>query len=246
MKKMMVMLLICLMSVQLFSGCAQQVTEAWSADGASHWHEAENGEKVGEEAHSLDENGICSVCAGEIVKFDDGSAFVTFYNEKGDFVSWAEYDSNGEQVFVQTSEYEYDEMGNMVASKTYMDGSLMEECTYHFTGDEEDYPTMATGMFYNEDGTKEYWEYDDRGDVASITYYDGDGSVSYVETYETKYDENDNYMGEKISTDGALSYESFYEFDEDGLFYMYKEIYYNEDGTIDNEIVYDAEGNVIE
>ena len=101
---------------------------------------------------------------GEIVK--DKITGKTFYrfNQKGDVIEWARYNSDGSLEWKNL--YKYDSQGNQIEEAEYnSDGSLMSKWLY---------------------------KYDSQGNLIEETSYDSDGSLDWK--YISKYDSQGNLI----------------------------------------------------
>ena len=115
----------------------------------------------------------------------DGEKYVYEYNAYGDSTYTAYYTADGTLDYEFVCEYDYDENGDPLWEKQYLDGVLIYEVTaYAVVSDEEGYCRYtAQTIEYNEDGSKLVCDYGDNTDVAMETLYNADGSVAYAYTY---------------------------------------------------------------
>lgn len=204
------------------------VSAQWERDGKQHWRLCDCGEKASAGEHALDESSICKVCGADVWLFEDGSAYVNDYDEKGNVLRYSAYDAEGMLENEQIYTYEYDSDGNMTLSKQYADSVLVEEITYTVNKVGEVVPVKQTG--YDIDGTWAVNEYDEQGNVTKIFTYSSEGAVTFA--CDIVYAENVNGdLYEAVRTAVA----------EDGSKTISE---YNEYGDIASWKVYDAEGNL--
>lgn len=231
-----------ILAVSLFTACSQdkpdQTTEnaheghtvsaQWERDGKEHWHPCECGGKADVAAHELNDAAVCLTCGSEVWIFDDDTAYVHDYNDKGDILRDSSYDAEGFKEYDQTFAYEYDDQGNMLLSKQYADGALVEEISYAVNDKGEVLPAKQTG--YNLDGTWAVNEYDADGNVVKMLAYDENDAVTYqCDITYAKTGNGDTYEAGKT------------ELFEGGSKFEYV---YNEYGETLKWLVYDAEGNL--
>lgn len=225
----------------------------WYADKDSHWQLDENGEQIESGKHKLSDD-VCSVCKASVWEWDDGEVNVTVFDKYGNTKLLLNYDENGELYEKITIVNTYDGNGNLVADAWYdINDALLSETVYVIR---DGISCISTGVDYYDDGSKNYCEYDEYGNVFKSTYYENDVAVSST-SYEITYDDNGFKSYEKIYRDGVLESEVYYTVvSELGYTYAQKskhifyyseggrmESTYNEDGFCVEEIEYDASGN---
>lgn len=110
------------------------------------------------------------------------------YDEKGRCICYKtqQYDENGVCISSIEKEFEYDENGNKVHEKSYVDGSLDEERGYTYDA----YGNMLSEIYYkdgkpNGEYTYEY-EYDAQGKVLKKRYSIREGYI--IEVVYTYYE----------------------------------------------------------
>ncbi len=259
MKKILIMILALSMAAFTFAGCGEGDTDTshkhtaegyWSADTENHWHNCtECGSKTDLGKHTFDEEEMCTACRATVYKNEDGSADVYVYDEQGSLSLQAGYDSDGEQTYIIRSINEYYDDGNVSAYKTYVDGVLTDEATFLRCEDTENGEVyMAEYTAYNEDGSKNVEVYDEASNLLTITYYDSDGNITAVESNAYEFDDEGNrlryttYVNDKIDRD-IFSFVS-----QNGEVLDSKCLYYNEEGQVESEYIYeyefDSEGNM--
>lgn len=226
----------------------------WHADVETHWYGTKNGEKTELAEHTFEDGDfICTVCNFEIYDYEDGSCEVTEYDEKDNPIYIAYYDG-GELMSTDRYEYTYNETGDVIAEKTYLDDTLRHEASYVL--DSEGYPVLAQSVYYDE-GSKCVTDYNVYGDITKDAEYRADGTVIYCVTYENKYDDNGNMIYHKAYNGDKLIEDYEYDYDEFGTPYAKKMSYFQGDGycqviEVDEEdrvlsdIFYNADGNVEE
>jgi len=192
---------------------------------------------------------------------EDGSKEISEYNEYGDAVKIALYDASDAFIGEYTYEIEYDEEGNILLQKTYLDGALTEEQIYIIEeGEDFSFHYIGKVITYDEDGSKCVTEQNRYDDITQITYYDAAGTVIDACTYENEYAEDDLLMAQRIYRGDVLEVEILYALEEHedyNFYYLASETTYHEDGTktvvefnTDGEIIketaYDASGKIVE
>lgn len=151
----------------------------------------------------------------------EGGRSVNEYNDYGSVVRSASYDMEDKLIYEELSQYEYDEEGWIIHTKTVG--------TY-----------AGGGSFVS--------EFNQYGDDTLTAFYDADGALESGTRSEYEYDEDGNRVWVKVYElpDDFLRQESLYasEEDEDGLWHYEKTfIYYSvEDGTR-SVCEYDKYGN---
>ncbi len=182
---------------------------------------------------------------GEIVK--DKITFRTFYrfNQKGDVIEWAWYNSDGSLDWKYT--YKYDSQGNQIEEAEYKsDGSLNGKYTYTYKYDSQG--NMIEKTYYNSDGSlycKHLYKYDSQGNQIEWAWYNSDGSLDWKLLY--KYDSQGNMIEEaEYKSDGSLDWKATYKYDSQGN--MIEKTYYNYDGSLRGKTIYkyDSQGNWVE
>lgn len=130
-----------------------------------------------------------SYIASDTFKEQDGSKTVNEANEMGDIIKSTIYEADGTIFNVRSWEYTYNEEGEMVVSKEYLDGELSSESTYKYIKEEytyEDNGQTFTGCSisgytdtrtqYRYDGSKTVTVYDENYNILSETTYDANGN----------------------------------------------------------------------
>lgn len=128
-------------------------------------------------------------CVKEIDYLDDGCTDVTLYDDRGDTLSITTYDAEGAVVTVTTYEWIYDDDGNQLEDRKYIDGVLAAETVFHY--DEEMNFTGYHEAEYHADGTRTVTTYDDCFDPILVTVYAADGSVLSEEIPDDPWGEED-------------------------------------------------------
>ena len=132
----------------------------------------------------------------------------------------AYYMADGTLDYEFICEYEYDENGDPLWEKQYLDGVLIYEVVqYAVVTDNEGYcryPEIT--VEYNEDGSKLVSEYGQNTEVATETFHNADGTVEYIHTY-TYEDTADGGWTVRVT---------------------------DQDGNVLSQVTYDADGNETE
>ena len=149
---------------------------------------------------------------GEVVKGDLEERVVGRFNEKGDVIEGAEYNSDGsldEKII-----YKYDSKGNEIERAEYnSDGSLDDKLIYKY----DSKGNKIEQAFYNSDGSlneKIIYKYDSKGNEIERARYNSDGSLDRKLIY--KYDSKGNiiectkYRGEIMTPEDLTEYKIVY------------------------------------
>ena len=291
----------CLLLCLLLTGCGHKHTEAsWICSPLEHWYECEDcGEKVAQD-HKTDAEGFCTVCGGTIYDNGDGTYNIMTYDAWGATAGdiWCEED--GTVLSEMRYECEYDDKGNVLSSKSYSDGVLVNESFFEVQEGEDFFNHYLTQEIFYDEFSKTVTEYNQYMYETASRIYDPDGNLIAETTYEYEFDDLGNMVYSAGYTNGVMNYESVemlgpdgsmyteyvryysegalvgeyshkydfssdgnllrvrdyvdgilaaegtYEPDADGVYYLAKEVCYDEDGKITEEYHYDADGNFIE
>ncbi len=182
---------------------------------------------------------------------------IYLYNENHDFVSITQYDASGEVTRLSEFEYIYDDLGNCLNEKEFVNGDLTYEYEYSCRADDPTYIYRSKHVYYDKDGYKYVTFYNEQGHVKKEIYYDNDGEIDYECDHEYTFDDKGNMLSKKQYTDGTLSreYEYSYKASNPSETYESKRTDYHDDSTKRIEIYnenretvsateYDAQGNV--
>ena len=246
-----------------------QAEGSWQVDLNNHWKLCRCGEIVDAQAHEMEEN-VCTVCSVEIFSNDfTGDTYLWMYDENGMVLSELLYSADGTLRSSLSWEYGFDDNGELLWEKEYMDGLLYRHYTY------DAYGHIVTEDYYAEDGSVEEayrydWVYDADGDPVSkkeycndVLYYEGTfhpelgqsypeeeiwyGEDGSRERYEYTYDDNGNVLLEVRYEDDVLAYKCYYVV-ESTIYgewsYPAQEYAYNEDGSY-TLTEYDPEGEIL-
>lgn len=163
-----------------------------------------------------------SIYLAESVSYaEDGSKTVYTYNEVSYFTSVLEYDAEGNLVSTTLMEYEFDEEGNCIRQMSRRNDVLIL-----------DQVSFVSPQGEVLDSTLKQW--DDEGNLES----------EWIHSYE--YDGEGNITYHAIHLNGVIYSEDFYALDAEGCRYHCREISYDENGEVMEDISYDADGNEIE
>ena len=189
---------------------------------------------------------------------EDGQKLIATYNEHDDILSRTWYDAEGNVTSEDTWEYGYNDDGESMWQKDYVAGVLVYEIIGYAELHTEDYSMRypETVIEYYEDGSKLVKFHGSNGEVETETLYNADGSVASVLTYTYETFEDGNWKSIKVYEGETLVRESQYAMGEDGFSYEETLTEYHEDGTYtvttfqedgsdDGGVTFDASGNVI-
>jgi len=194
--------LIMLLVMLLMLPCAAMADEEypvfeWERDAKTHWRVTEAGEKAEEAPHVL-EGVLCLVCGTEVWLFDDGSADLSSYNDQGELLWYASFDSAGEKTGEGAYSYEYDEAGSKVRECQYENGMLVAQTVFAMGEDGEIRPVWSES--YYDDGTWARNEYDGHGNCIKAYTYDANNAVTSETTSEYALNTDGWYYEAKTTT----------------------------------------------
>lgn len=184
--------------------------------------------------------------------------YISEYNEYEDQTARTVMDLDGKVQQKDRFEREYNDEGEAIWEKTYIDDVLVMEITGYKTYTDGEYSVRfpESVIEYNEDGSKLVIKYNEQGEVGKEISYNADGTVEAALNYVYEYDTEGNYKNIKTYDGEMLIKDSEYDISADGWSYMAKETEYHADGTktvreydendeLIGETKYDAEGNPI-
>ncbi|MBE5810055.1 MAG: hypothetical protein E7318_03870 [Clostridiales bacterium] len=267
MKKLLVILLATLLVFALATAEEPVMPEfQWQRDAQNHWQ----GSPADAQAHSLDDNWICSICGCEVLAWDDGSADLYDYDEYGNPTRYTCINSDGAIILEIVHALTY-ENGVLVRDHEFYDGVFLCETIY--AGDH--IPVKQT--VWNDDGSTSINEYDENGNCVHAYILDADGMMSFetisefTETEDGWYTEvkttsrfadgtcfqsEYNLFGDPIRTvnteaDGTIWSDTVYEYEYDGINKVWCKQYsfgrlamesWYQDGQLITETEYPEEG----
>lgn len=246
MKKMMTALGVSLCAALLLVGCttsdtpptdttndetAAQLTETTAEAETEADTEAET-DAVVEHAHSFNDEGSCE-CGANYYDNGDGTYTIIEYDDNGSMILYTDFDAEGNVMFCQSIEIEYDEDGNLKHEKEYVNGVLCREASYKVRGSGEDSEAyLSEETLYSEDGGKTVSLYNDEGNLSTVTTYDAEGNATAVERYEYELDAEGNILKQTQYVDDVLCYVGTAFVGADGNLYDERMTFYVEDGTV--------------
>ena len=95
-----------------------------------------------------------------------------------------------------------------------------------------------------EDGTAMLICYNEGGNLTRLVFYAADGSIESEDRVEYTHDDNGNLINQKTYTNGQFSCEYKFSLTDTGESYLFRDIYYYEDGTRDSS-TYDENEHVL-
>ena len=237
---------ICLLLCLLLTGCSHKHTEAsWSCTPAEHWYECEGcGERIAE-AHSTNEEGFCAGCGNTIFDNGDGTFNIMTYDQWGATSGniWCEKD--GTVLSEMRYDCEYDDQGNVLSTKSYSNGVLINESFFAVQQGGEHY--LAQEIFYDEFG-KTVTEYNQYMYETASRIYDSEGNLISDTAYEYEYDDFGNVIYSAGFSNGVMNYESAEMLGPDGSMYTEYIRYYSEGtlvGEYNHEYDFSPDGNLL-
>lgn len=190
--------------------------------------------------------------------FELGTVSVFEMSENGDMIMSVEKDLDGNIIYEDRYDREYDENGNKLWEKHYVNGELVYEVIEYSLSEDGNWAFPKKEIEYTEEGLTKVYDYNEKGELILEKDYDENGNVVYYFVCEYEYDENDVMLSKKTYKNGSLSTEEYFKTTEDGWTYpesetvyypelnvAYKSIY-NEFGDQTGRIVYDAEDNIVQ
>lgn len=208
--------------------------------------------------YEFDANGLSYQSKITQNNYELGTFAVIEMNENGEMVLSSEKDSDGNIIFEDRYDREYDENGNKISEKHYANGKLVYEITDFTYSEDGNWSFPKKEVEYTEDGLTKIFDYNDHGELILEKDYDENGNVIYYFVGEYEYNEDGVMLSKKTYENGSLSTEEYYKITEDGWAYIESEtVYYpeldtaykstyNEFGDQTGRIIYDGNDNIIQ
>lgn len=119
----------------------------------------------------LEDSESSDVYMSEEILYDGDTKTVSTYDVDWNLLTSIGYDEEGEVIYEDVYEYEFDEEGNVRIQVTYTNGIKSYEASYEIGDDEEEY--LVHEVYYDEDGEifDEYY-YDKNGEILDEYDYD--------------------------------------------------------------------------
>lgn len=203
-------------------------SETWEWDATNHWHVCECGKVMDSAIHAVGDDLFCTDCGTEIWDFGDGYIDALSYDEYGNCLKQISYDPNGNIISELSHEYEYDEAGNVLRDKFYVDGMLQSDDEYIMGAD--GWPCPVKSTYYHESGEYFINEYDSNGNGIKFIGYDKAGNVL-----------SETYSEYALNSDGEWYEVKYTEINENGEKLIAE---YNEYGDAIRRTIYDTDGNL--
>ena len=264
MKKMMILLLT---AVLLLCGCQQTEPHThapdsfWDRDAQQHWHGCSCGEKIEAAAHTMDEEGLCTVC-GCVVGVGEDVVAVINYDEQGNPVRRTLFAATGESLderytyttdengtyrsgIVATGhhndgshrrEEDLDCYGNQLAVRSFDEaGNLLWKTEMEYVQSGEGYFRCVKSTGYNaEDGITTVTTFDADDRIDTIQRWDASGNLVENRRYEREFDHEGNMLWMKEYDGDRLTRETVFAYWESGamkIFHVHTSTAYHADGT---------------
>ena len=164
----------------------------------------------------------------------DGSRDRSEYNQYGDPVLQESWLADGSLDRTKRYEYDYNEDGDRLWVKEYLNDALVYEVLNFAEGSDGDgsfwrYPENT--IDYYEDGSKLVIHCDEYGAVETETHYAADGSVEREMRYTYEYDDEGNVTRGFVYENDRLTMETEYALSADGWSYKCRETEYFGEGA---------------
>lgn len=125
----------------------------------------ENGKLINESEFVMQEG--YSVVRYSTDYHEDGAKTLCEYNDMGYMIKQVYFNKEGKQTYAATTEYTFDEDGNVTEARTYANGKLTTLDRYAIAEDGYSYLHISTS--YNADGSTTVTEYNENGEIVSTT-----------------------------------------------------------------------------
>lgn len=242
-------IVILLMLSLLLAGCGHTHTEApWTCGPLEHWYVCEDCGETISAPHEKDAEEYCQTCGFTIFDNGDGTYNIMGYDDWNATNSDVWVDESGTVLSEMRYECEYDEEGNVLLSKTYSDGTLINESEFDVQRGEDFFNHYLTReTIYNEDG-KTITEYDPYMYPVAVSTYDPQGNLIAEEAYVYEYDDAGNVVYSASYSEGAMTYESAEMLGPDGCMYTQYIRYYSGGelvGEFSHEYEFSDDGNLL-
>ena len=249
MKKMIALVGACMLLATMLVGCGHKHNYTTSADTVSHFQLCEAcGKRKSSKKHKINEEGSCSTCGAKVVRMDDGAGIIYRYDDKGNTILIVNYDKEGNMLYSQRWEYQYDGE-NVISCKEFKDGIPQREtCYLPKTQPQEDEELMYCSelIYYNDDGSRESYQYNELGEETEHSLYDSAGNAYFTEVYTYERDQSGRTTKRTVTENGKVTREHYYEVDQFDTHYEKKIVYFDENGKIIQQEEYDPYGNRID
>lgn len=217
----------------------------------------ESDKKIGLDKYALDENGVSYICESIDYTTDGTVGSVEKFSSDGYAQEYVTYE-NGEIDYAEKYEFVFDEKGEILSRKWFVNDALRYEDTYKYADYEYAYPkTIISERKYYSYSETHIATYDDYGKIVLSKVVDSDGETISETKIEYTRDELGRVTLKKEIEDDLLSIETVYEYDDnsDDWSRCTETDYYDDGGkevTVYNDnydklsyIEYDAEGVVV-
>ena len=226
---------ICLVFCLFLTACGHEHTRtSWSCSPQEHWYVCEGcGEKLAE-AHSIDPENYCSICGSSIYDNGDGTYNIMTYDQWGATAGDIWCLDDGTILAEMRYECEYDDEGNVLSTRSYSDGVLINETFFEIQRGEDYFNHYLTQEISYDEVSKTVTEYNQYMYETAVRIYDLDDQLISETTYEYEFDELGNMVYSAGYTNGVMSYESVEMLGPDGSMYN-KYVRYYSDGDLVGE-----------
>ncbi len=261
MKKMLILLLALLM----LWGCGAQHTHTpdsgWDRDALQHWHGCPCGEKIEAANHTMDDDGLCTVC-GAMVQFNAEVAEVLNFDEQGYLIRRTQFAPDGQTMDTRLT-YTTDENGTyasfVVSTGSFGDGTHRREeqldCygnqltvrsfdaagamlwsmeKEYVRGGEDAFRCVKSTGYSGEDGITTITTFDAEDRIESLQRLDRSGNVIENIRYERQFDEDGNLLWMAEFDADRMTRETVFDYWESGgmkIFYVHTGTAYHPDGA---------------
>ena len=214
----------------------------WMADTLNHWKVCSCGEIIDRGTHNLTDE-ECSECGSWVYVWEvDNSVSVIQYNENGDVIYEADFDTDNQLIAKRLSTYSYNDNDDLlIYHATDYDSNdlavMTTKVTYTYDNDGMllTETEVVNDLVENDAYTVVYsYTYDELGNVLTMTTvnYDAQGKIEETQKLVYTYYESGHPKTEQLYINDELTYMYFLEADEDGFSVVVKSLEYYENGTI--------------
>jgi antitoxin component YwqK of YwqJK toxin-antitoxin module len=218
----------------------------WSIGPEQHWHSCEKcDEQMESAAHSLDDQGLCTVCGAGFYTAEDGTKEARAYDSQGALILHVKYDADGKIISDDRYAYEYDQDGTVLNKKYYRNRVLAHVDLYQPCTDPANGETyLSESIDYYEDVSTIKCIYSEDGRLLTATTYNANNEVYSVERYDYEFDAEGNrtkvtiYVNDELRRVFDDVNDITYDYDGNGEIKLQRSYVYHADGTLEKEVIH--------